>query len=42
MFKLKKLIADGEITATKRNNRYLINVESAERWYKSLFNNQAA
>jgi hypothetical protein len=42
MFKLKKLIADGEIKATKRNNRYLINVESAERWYNSLFNTQAA
>jgi hypothetical protein len=37
MFKLKKLISDGEIKATKRNGRYLINSDSANNWYKSLF-----
>ena len=37
MFKLKRLIADGEIKATKRNGRYLIDVESANKWHKSLF-----
>jgi hypothetical protein len=43
MFKLKKLIADGEIKATKRNGRYMINAESADNWYKSLFDeNEAA
>jgi hypothetical protein len=43
MFKLKKLIADGEIKATNRNGRYMINAESADNWYKSLFDeNEAA
>jgi hypothetical protein len=37
MFKLKKLIHDGEIKATKRNGRYLIDAESANKWHKSLF-----
>jgi hypothetical protein len=37
MFKLKKLINDGEIKATKRNRRYLIDAESANKWHKSLF-----
>ena len=40
MFKLKKLINDGEIKATKRNGRYIINAESANNWYKSLFGDQ--
>ena len=35
--KLKKLIRDGEIKATKRNGRYLIDAESANKWHKSLF-----
>jgi hypothetical protein len=43
MFKLKKLINDGEIKATKRNGRYIINAESANNWYRKLFGeNQAA
>ena len=37
MFKLKKLIATGEIKATKRNRRYLIDAESANKWHKALF-----
>jgi hypothetical protein len=40
MFKLKKLIHDGEIKATKRNGRYLIDAESANKWHKSLFGNR--
>jgi hypothetical protein len=40
MFKMKKLIRDGEIKATKRNGRYLIDVESANKWHKSLFDNR--
>ena len=39
MFKMKKLINDGEIKATKRNGRYLIDVEFANKWHKSLFGN---
>ena len=39
MFKLKKLIQDGEIKATKRNGRYLIDADLANRWHKSLFRN---
>ena len=38
-FKLKKLIHDGKIKATKRNGRYLIDAESANKWHKSLFGN---
>jgi hypothetical protein len=37
MFKLKKYIKNGEIKATKRNGRYLIDAESANKWHKSLF-----
>jgi hypothetical protein len=40
MFKLKRLINDGEIKATKRNGRYLIDAESANKWHKSLFGNR--
>jgi hypothetical protein len=37
IFKLKKLISDGDIKATKRNWRYIINAHDANNWYKSLF-----
>jgi hypothetical protein len=40
MFKMKKLIHDGEIKATKRNGRYLIDADSANKWHKSLFGNR--
>lgn len=40
MFKLKKLINNGEIKATKRNGRYIINAESANKWYRELFGDQ--
>ena len=39
MFKLKRLIADGQIKATKRNGRYLIYAELANKWHQSLFCN---
>jgi hypothetical protein len=41
MFKMKKLIANNEIKAIKRNGRYIINAESAAHWYKSLFGEAA-
>ena len=40
MFKLKRLISDGEIRATKRNGRYIIDAELANNWHKSLFTDQ--
>jgi hypothetical protein len=40
MFKLKKLINDHEIKATKRNGRYIIDAESANNWYKNLFGDE--
>jgi hypothetical protein len=42
MFKLKKLIANNEIKAKKYNGRYIINAESASKWYKSLFGEDQA
>lgn len=37
MYRLKKLIRKKEIKATKFNGRYVIDVELAENWHKSLF-----
>ena len=37
---LKKLIDHHEIKATKRNGRYIIDAESANSWYKSLFGDE--
>ena len=42
MFKLKKYIANGEIKATTRNGRYMIDAESANNWYRKLFGEDQA
>jgi hypothetical protein len=42
MFKLKTLIDNGEIKATKRNGRYIIDLDSVKRWHSALFGEDEA